>query len=126
MRECGPCRACCVGPEIRHRALTKPACVACPNLSPDPGPAGCTVYETRPKPCREFVCAWAQGAGEEGDRPDLVGVMFMRVAEGHVTAFETRPGGFRRIRAGRLVESVADRLLLVYHDGRREERQNGA
>lgn len=52
MRECSGCTLCCrvLGvKEIKKAPLVE--CVHCHVF-------GCTIYETRPKECREFDCLW--------------------------------------------------------------------
>lgn len=52
-RECGPCNVCCRVPTILEPGLKKPPGVLCPHWA-----GGCTIYETRPGPCRGHFCAW--------------------------------------------------------------------
>ena len=54
-RSCGTCSLCCklVGIE----ALDKKAGVWCPHCD---APNGCTIYQGRPKECREFACLWLE------------------------------------------------------------------
>ena len=69
-RSCGPCRGCCLPwavPEVGKFDATW-----CPKSTPC---NGCSIYETRPKACREFACLWLNGKGEENDRPDILGIM---------------------------------------------------
>src|SRR5688500_3966855 len=47
--ECTLCGACCVAPDIA--ALDKPVGMRCPHLSAD---NLCSVYENRPKICRDY------------------------------------------------------------------------
>jgi hypothetical protein len=57
-RTCGACSLCCKLLPIA--ALDKPHdrwCVHC-----RPGAGGCTIYETRPEPCRSFSCHWLADA----------------------------------------------------------------
>jgi hypothetical protein len=83
MRQCGECVACCVSPEIAE--LGKPWKVACPKLATEEvapsqlsGCNNCTIYTTRPEPCVKYSCAWMEGYGEDGDRPDLCGMLIDR------------------------------------------------
>jgi hypothetical protein len=52
MRECGDCSLCCrvMGVE----SLDKPRGVWCQHCTKP----GCKIYDTRPKDCRTFSCAW--------------------------------------------------------------------
>ncbi len=56
-RQCGECNLCCkvlrvVDPLVN---FDKPANVWCPHVELG---KGCTIYDTRPKPCQEFKCLW--------------------------------------------------------------------
>ena len=61
-RSCGACTLCCKLPKVE--AVDKPAGVWCRHCKPG---KGCTIYETRPDPCRKFFCAWMTmpGLGDE-------------------------------------------------------------
>ena len=52
-RECGECTLCCKVMGIGE--LEKPAGVWCAHCKSN---RGCSIYETRPQECRDFVCAW--------------------------------------------------------------------
>ena len=52
-RECGACNVCCKLPTIVEPGLKKPPGVLCQHWA-----GGCTIYETRPGPCRGHFCAW--------------------------------------------------------------------
>lgn len=70
MRSCGHCTACCKPMPILETG--KPIGVWCEHC--DKG-VGCRIYAHRPTPCREFVCQWLMGIGEENDRPDKTKVI---------------------------------------------------
>lgn len=71
-RECGECNACCTIPPIDCDELQKPACVTCANYRGQ----GCSIYDSRPQPCREFHCQWRyQTLLDENWRPDRSGVL---------------------------------------------------
>jgi len=79
-RQCGPCTACCTELQIEAPELHKKAGVRCSHLA-----AGCSIYESRPGVCREFLCGWRLFAELTDDwRPDLSGVMMMRKAPGEL------------------------------------------
>jgi len=64
---------CCdVLPNPPHRDWDE----GCPHSCPG---KGCQVYPVRrqtiDRACEEYCCAWIYGAGEDGDRPDLSGVL---------------------------------------------------
>lgn len=109
-RSCGECRVCCKSPELPE--LGKPMDTWCPHVNPDRGSeAGCTVYGTsaRPTVCADFKCGWLLGLGEEGDRPDKLGVLMqptVRAENEPVLAFiEHRPGSLGSARAQALMEA---------------------
>lgn len=51
-RSCDGCNVCCVAMPIKE--MDKPPGVACDKLCD----AGCSIYDQRPKVCREFYCLW--------------------------------------------------------------------
>jgi hypothetical protein len=61
-RACGTCTVCCTVPAIDDDIITKAPNTACRHCADTrctgTGHAGCAVYETRPKVCRDFYCAW--------------------------------------------------------------------
>ncbi len=80
---CGDCTACCTVFEIEE--IKKPDRTPCPNLLKG-SKCGCSIYETRPKMCQDFMCLWVQNllfAGKEQYRPDRLGIV--------VTTMETPP-----------------------------------
>lgn len=72
-RECGECTACCHWFEIEE--FNKEQYDPCPKLKGEPGCNNCTIYDTRPKMCKDYICAWLYGYGNEEDRPDKSGIM---------------------------------------------------
>jgi hypothetical protein len=52
-RECGECTLCCKLMGVGE--LKKPAGTWCTHCT-----GGCSIYETRPQECRDFVCAWLE------------------------------------------------------------------
>lgn len=63
-RSCGSCTLCCRLPEIDH--FDKPANAWCSNCIEG---QGCSIYESRPEVCRDFLCLWMtqENLGEEWD-----------------------------------------------------------
>jgi hypothetical protein len=57
-RSCGTCTMCCKLLEID--VLKKPRGVWCTHCNPK---SGCTIYETRPEPCRSFNCGYLRLPG---------------------------------------------------------------
>lgn len=104
LRPCGPCHACCTALLIDHRRLQKAAGVRCQHLAEH----GCGIYKRRPRPCREFLCLWAQGALLDEDRPDLVGAVAAYWGMvGRVTMHSPEHGAWQRPAAKLLAKRIA-------------------
>ena len=82
-RECGACAACCTLLAVDGH---KPAQQVCPDQSPRGSAAGCTRYDTRPQPCRDYRCAWLEGLGDDSWRPDRINLIFDGAASDEDTA----------------------------------------
>jgi hypothetical protein len=67
-RPCDACTLCCT--HLAVEEIGKPAGERCPWLSEE----GCTRYETRPKQCQNFYCAYKLGIGP---RPDITGIVLV-------------------------------------------------
>jgi hypothetical protein len=75
-RQCGDCQVCCVAFEVQDPTLQKPAGVPCPHLNGH----GCSIYEWRPQPCRNFLCVWRLVPTlPEHWRPDLSGIFIYQI-----------------------------------------------
>jgi Fe-S-cluster containining protein len=75
-RQCGSCYACCVGLGIEE--LKKWSGQPCRHLTGAQGPEHrCGIYDTRPKPCSRFQCAWKQGHLGDNCRPDECGFILV-------------------------------------------------
>ena len=122
-RQCGPCTSCCTALEIVE--LNKPAGVPCTNL----GPSGCSIYATRPEPCRAFMCGWLEGFGSEDERPDQTKII---LRTGHASdgplkdvpfamAHETEPGASEKRVGRKVLNALAKKItvVLIRLDGRR-------
>ncbi len=72
-RECGDCTVCCAVPTIDDPEIQKKPGIHCRHCA-----TGCTIYESRPKSCRDFFCAWRMmpRLGPEW-RPDRSGIFSM-------------------------------------------------
>ena len=81
-RSCGDCTVCCIVPGIDTPQIQKVTGAACRNCRV----GGCAIYDDRPRACRDFRCAWLDGALDEDWRPDVSGVL----AQG--LTLEGRPG----------------------------------
>lgn len=69
-RDCGDCMVCCIVPTIDDPDIQKKPGMHCRHCA-----TGCTIYDSRPKPCRDFYCAWRMLPALGPDwRPDLSGV----------------------------------------------------
>ena len=70
--ECGNCTACCtmfpIGP------IDKPMNTRCQHSTG----SACSIYDTKPKMCTEFMCAYLQGGNNEELRPDKCGIIFVK------------------------------------------------
>lgn len=74
-KSCGPCSLCCKVLEITEFA--KPAGQLCENCQ-NGGSGGCTIYETRPKVCRDYECLWkSERELSPRLRPDRTGTLLM-------------------------------------------------
>lgn len=69
MRDCGPCRLCCILPALP--SIGKLGHVPCKHLCDE----GCKIYAKRPNACAKYRCMWLDGHFDEEDRPDKVGVI---------------------------------------------------
>ena len=71
-RDCGACTACCITPSIDNAEIQKISGVRCRHCVGN----ACDIYDTRPKVCRAFHCAWRYlPALGENWRPDKSGVL---------------------------------------------------
>lgn len=82
--DCGTCHACCDLVYVKDKDFEKPSMQACVNCEEG---FGCKVYNSRPKPCRDFACSWlsSQARNERMPpelRPDRCGTMFTHDTEG--------------------------------------------
>lgn len=105
-RSCGECRACCEHIGVREE-LPPPhneAVGPCPLLCA----AGCSIYARRPATCRQYLCGWRAGLGEERDRPDRAGwIIDLQSTPGRAAPHQVR---FIRTRVD---ATVADRDELA-------------
>lgn len=95
-RNCGECALCCT--VLRVDELDKPARVPCEKLREAPR-SGCSVYDTRPRICRSYKCAWLLGSFGDEDRPDHLGAVLDLEFRGDrlwLQIKEARPGALER------------------------------
>lgn len=86
-RTCGECTLCCkllAIPEIQKAAGKW--CAVC-NIG-----KACTVYENRPRACRDFECLWLQGVGTDDMRPDKSKVVMSLAPMSAVPSRRGQPG----------------------------------
>lgn len=84
-RVCGECTECCKFIAIDDPALQKPTNLLCPHCVQD---AGCSVYESRPQPCRGWYCCWRMLDFLSDDwRPDKSGIVIRPegLSDGEIT-----------------------------------------
>jgi uncharacterized protein len=84
-RTCADCDLCCTAMGVEE-IEKKPAC-RCPHLGAQPGKS-CTVYETRPITCREFLCLWR---GSDTLLPDNLKPSRVGFVIGLTNDFRSRP-----------------------------------
>ena len=122
VRACGPCSLCCKALSVG--AIPKGRGVWCQHASREGG--GCRIYDERPGACRSYACAWLQGhpAFEDGDRPDLTGVVATAIRS-EVALLEEREGALRSGRLPalrrRLLASGATVVCLPRRGGRYQD-----
>lgn len=118
-RQCGECKACChilAIPEIE-----KPFDTMCRHAGP--GPRCCTIYDSRPKPCKEYQCLWKLGAGTLEQRPDQLGLVISPTRPGTpgypgASVHELWPGAIDANMSGFLHEMAQRHPLLLIREGR--------
>ena len=125
---CGGCTLCCTVMRIDDMApldeQPKPAMVTCKHCE-----RGCTVYDRRPKPCRDFQCMWLQTQQLPAarrlplaERPDRTGIVLEMISKGHVIAYCRTPAAWTDERARKRLMSFVGLGLTVtieHGDGRR-------
>lgn len=117
-RSCGGCTACCTAVAVEE--LSKPPGVACEHID---RAVGCSVYDRRPKGCREWSCLWLQGAFEDAARPDRLGVVVDCLSKEHphegtiYFAHEAFPNGFAFAETFLLALAAKDVVFALRPDG---------
>lgn len=128
-RSCGRCTACCTSP-----SLAVPGCNplggVCAHLrrTTKGRKPGCSIYEGRPKLCRDYACYWRLGVLTTKERPDKLGIIFDSAAPGLdqviatvgvpvVLARETYPGAFRRLHAKAAILAMTHKKFGVVYVG---------
>ncbi len=110
-RPCGSCSACCTS--LGVQSLRKPAGTPCSHLA---AAGGCGIHARRPTACKEFFCLWRMGVLDDGDRPDLAGVVLNPKTTGGVRwvqAMESTPGSLERDETFAKLNRVAAELNVA-------------
>ena len=71
--KCGECTVCCTLSVVKE--INKEAWEECKHCISN---VGCSIYDTRPKDCRDFECAYLETNANIELRPDKCNVMFFR------------------------------------------------
>jgi len=129
MRTCGECKACCTVMAVVE--IDKAADTTCKHVCNEPNAAGgCGIYETRPEPCKDFVCMWLHDDGKifrHMERPDKVGIMFDVThtnGEGQcLVARATRPGAFNEVAGKKLIERLSKHVAVILMENATAMRQ---
>lgn len=107
-RACGECTACCT--VLAEVELRKPMRCACVHQRQ----SGCSIYDARPRACRDFHCLWLRGAlpAEVAYRPDRLGVLFdayrpAGAADVRLAALEVWNGAFEEPLSASLIDAIA-------------------
>jgi hypothetical protein len=119
---CGECSACCFLLSIDDPKLKKEFNSWCPHCRP--GCGGCSIYQSRPDPCRAFKCQWLYSQARPGQemplemRPDNSGVMFMFSPEAgpqewFVHVHPHRPLAWRRPKIRAKIDDLLQRGATV-------------
>ena len=91
-KQCGECAMCCK--ILAIEALQKPRHTMCGHFRKG---TGCGVYDTRPKACSQFVCAWlAEPLMDAGWRPDRCKFMMWGDGQLMVDVDPAYPDAWRR------------------------------
>jgi hypothetical protein len=116
-RPCDECTACCTVMAVEE--ISKPLGEPCQHLC-----NGCSIYESRPQPCREFNCCWRYGLGNDSERPDKSGIVFDVTRHNQnipqaLIAREVWPGAFEQSQA--FLDRLASNghLIILVRGGRR-------
>jgi hypothetical protein len=105
IRKCGSCSLCCKllaveegcvikntisGEEMQSIKFSKPEFEWCKHFKAG---IGCTIYSTRPEPCRNYQCLWLKGQLIKAHSPRRTGVVITaREEEKSVLLTEDRRG----------------------------------
>ena len=107
-RQCGECNACCIAPEVE--SLGKPDWERCKHLVG----GGCDIYGNHPDDCKQYLCGWRQGLGEDEHRPDKIGVMFSALSSDivgdHIIIHEIEDGAINKVWVREQIRNLGSKL----------------
>jgi hypothetical protein len=115
---CGSCSLCCTVMKVELPEGDKPEGQPCQHLCSSG--CGCSIYASRPAPCRDFECVWLvsqrvpEVAMPAALRPDRVGVAMEVNSAGTLIAHCKYPGSWKRpgIREW-LIEQTSRAIVLL-------------
>jgi hypothetical protein len=116
-RECGACTACCTVLGVTE--LHKPVNVECAHACE----AGCSIYDDRPRTCRDWSCDWKNGLVPGEDlRPDRLGVILdlrLKGCDPILCMWEVTPGAAKQEVLGPIMANVYHRApcAVMKNDG---------
>jgi len=119
-RSCGDCSLCCKLAKVDE--LDKPSGVWCRHCAP--GRGGCTIYETRPPVCRNYLCCWMMDSRLGPEWYPLTCKMILslensgqrlcvRVEPGHADAWRREPY-YSQLKAWSRAAVEARQQIIVY------------
>lgn len=118
LRQCGTCTACCTLMAVDGGALfdPKPAGTPCSKLAVEG--QGCSVYASRPQPCRVWSCVWKHGsdAFTHEESPRETGLMFAAIQVGGVAClqvYEVRHGALGELDNALLISRLASKFVVA-------------
>src|SRR5689334_24860136 len=82
-RSCGECSLCCKLSYIAE-PLHKPSGAWCTHCRPG---KGCSIYETRPLPCRGFICLWLQSLGLDDRWKPTTAKLYVATERGRIAVY---------------------------------------
>lgn len=108
-RTCRDCGLCCTHMAVKE--LDKPVGVRCVHLRG----TRCSRYETRPQICREFECAWLQGA--PCPKPARDHVIAIEAIMPHGNGISVHYAGKPTAHAKRWIDLAARRVVVFLING---------
>lgn len=105
--DCGTCTVCCTLTIVKElEKLAGDVCEYCDS--------GCTIYNKRPDPCREFKCAYLQASKASiALRPDRSGIMFEKITDDIVIGILDPKGHNEFILQGQVSSFMKEGLNVI-------------